>query len=125
MYKFTSIFSLLLAVTIAVHIESGDDTLPIFTQTDCPNHIGNKVICINVHNPNYGVKDMIVAKMKEGYPTIYGGYLMSDKETKVAVVLADEDNADDTIVLQQQVISTCTRFSTKIQKRNSSCAIRK
>ena len=55
-------------------------------------------LCVTVHYQDTdGSQDLIVAREKPNFPTVLKGHLKSYPKTKVVIILADEDIAQDTV----------------------------
>ena len=81
-----------------------DDVLPVFTKdNDCPED----VVCVKVQyrdtprsRSQFRSKDesdMLILKPDIEEPSVLKGHLKSNSDTKVVVVLADEDNPQDMV----------------------------
>ena len=64
----------------------------------CPEEDSHFHLCVSVHyQDTEGSHDLLVAREKPDAPTVLRGHLKSCPQTKVVIILADEDNAEDTV----------------------------
>ena len=70
----------------------------------CVEADGSYDLCVKVSYPGTdGSHDLLLVREKPTAPTVLTGHLKSNAKTKVVIILADEDNAEDTVSKEEKV----------------------
>ena len=64
----------------------------------CPEEDRSFDLCVSAHyQDTEGSHDLLLVREKPDAPTVLKGHLKSCPKTKVVIILADEDNPEDTV----------------------------